>query len=171
MKPFARQSCQNFALFKNSATTNVGPFATYFVIDHFMAINYLKYRLMLLPHHNSARVSHVCCYFYTRTRGWNGCQSTKFILMAQIRNGTREKVISLFLTAHSRVNRSSKLAIATGLRAGQSMNFFFGFRHPKQLDPHSAPPNLVFEGYRENIVLGKWDAVWSWPLISIKHRD
>jgi len=124
MKPFSRRPCQNFALYKNITTTNVGSSPTYFVIDHFMAANYLKYWLMLLPLNNSARVSHVCCYFYKKTRGWNGCQSTKFVLMAEIWNGAREQVISLFLTAHSRVSRSSKVALATGIQAGQSMKFF-----------------------------------------------
>ena len=43
----------------------------------------------------------------------------------QTRNGTREHVVSLFLTAHSQVSQSNnKIAIATGIRAGQSINFF-----------------------------------------------
>jgi len=160
MKPFARQSCQSFASYKNIATTNVGPSPTYFVIDHFMAVNYPEYFLMLLPLHNSARVSHVCCYFYTKARGWNGCQSTKFVLMAQIRNGTREQVVSLFLTAHSWVSRSSKVALATGMWAGQSMKFF--------QFPLSKATRPALKG---NFVRGKWDAVWSWPLTSIQHQD
>ena len=55
-------------------TTNVGPFPTYFIIDHFISINYCKYRLILLPPHNSPRISHVCCYFCRKIRGWNGFQ-------------------------------------------------------------------------------------------------
>ena len=45
-----------------------------------MAIYDRKYRLILLAPHNSARIIHVCCYLCRKTRGWNGFQSTKFIL-------------------------------------------------------------------------------------------